>query len=44
LPRDSRFGLVKALVRIPQVAVALCKDDHDAIILDAIAAISREAS
>ena len=44
LPRDLRFGLVKALVRIPAVAAALCKDEHDAVILDAIEAISREAS
>jgi len=44
LPRDLRFGLVKALVRIPAVAAALCKDEHDAVVLDAIAAISREAS
>jgi hypothetical protein len=43
LPRDARFGLVKALVRIPKVAMMLCKDDHDAVILDAIASISREA-
>ncbi|MDH3453905.1 MAG: hypothetical protein OEL80_02080, partial [Desulfuromonadales bacterium] len=44
LPRDLRFGLVKALIRIPQVADLLCKDDYDHVILEAIAAISREAS
>jgi hypothetical protein len=44
LPRDLRFGLVKALVRMPVVAAALCKDEYDAVILDAIEAISREAS
>jgi len=44
LPRDLRFGLVKALVKLPAVAAALCKDEYDAVILDAIEAISREAS
>jgi len=44
LPRDLRFGLVKALVKIPRVAEVLCKDDYDDVILDAIEAISREAS
>ncbi|PLX78632.1 MAG: hypothetical protein C0614_08455 [Desulfuromonas sp.] len=44
LPRDLRFGLVKALVRIPQVAALLCKDEHDAVIIEAIEAISLEAS
>ena len=44
LPRDLRFGLVKALVKLPAVAELLCKDDYDDVILDAIAAISREAS
>ena len=44
LPRDLRFGLVKALVKIPAVAGALCKDEYDAVILDAIEAISKEAS
>ena len=44
LPRDLRFGLVKSLVKIPPVADRLCKDDYDEIVLEAIAAISREAS
>lgn len=44
LPRDLRFGLVKALLKVPAVAAVLCKDEHDAVILDVIAAISREAS
>ena len=44
LPRDLRFGLVKALVKIPAVAAVLCKDAYDEVILDAIEAISREAS
>jgi hypothetical protein len=44
LPRDLRFGLVKALVKIPRVAEVLCKDDYDDVVLEAIEAISREAS
>ncbi len=44
LPRDLRFGLVKALVKIPDVAAVLCKDDYDDVILEAIETISREAS
>jgi len=44
LPRDLRFGLVKALVKIPVVAAVLCKDDYDDVILEAIEIISREAS
>ena len=36
LPRDLRFGLVKALVKIPGVAEVLCKDDYDEVVLDAI--------
>jgi len=44
LPRDLRFGLVKALVKIPVIAAVLCKDDYDDVILEAIETISREAS
>jgi hypothetical protein len=44
LPRDLRFGLVKALIKIPAVAAMLCKDDYDDVILEAIEAISLEAS
>ena len=44
LPRDLRFGLVKALVKVPAVAAVLCKDEYDSIVLDAIEMISREAS
>jgi hypothetical protein len=44
LPRDLRFGLVKALVKNPKVAEVLCKDDYDDVVLEAIEAISREAS
>ncbi len=44
LPRDLRFGFVKSLVKIPAVAAILCKDEYDDVILDAIEAISKEAS
>jgi hypothetical protein len=44
LPRDLKFGLVKALLKSPQVAEILCKDDYDAVILETIENISREAS
>jgi len=44
LPRDLRFGLVKTLLRIPKVAAALSQDRYDAVVLDAITEISREAS
>lgn len=44
LPRDLRFGLIKTLLKIPAVAAVLSKDEYDAVVLDAIARISREAS
>ncbi len=43
LPRDMRFGLVKALLKIPPVAEVLAQDKYDAVVLDAIRAISSEA-
>lgn len=43
LPRDMRFGLVKSLVKIPPVALAISKDKYDAVVLEAIRAISAEA-
>jgi hypothetical protein len=43
LPRDLCFGLVKTLLRIPEVALLLIQDKHDGIIFDAVQAISREA-
>lgn len=43
LPRDLRFGLVKALLKIPPVAQALCQDKYDGVVLNAIRAISAEA-
>jgi hypothetical protein len=42
LPRDLRFGMVKALVAIPHVAAAICRDEYDDVVLEAIAAISAE--
>ena len=43
LPRDLCFGLVKTLLKIPEVALALVKDQYDAVVFDALQAISREA-
>jgi hypothetical protein len=43
LPRDLRFGLVKALVRIPAIAAILVQDRYDDVVFDAIAAISAES-
>ncbi len=44
LPRDMRFGLVKALVKIPAVATVLVQDKYDAVVFEVIEAISKEAS
>jgi MoxR-like ATPase len=44
LPRDLCFALVKSLLLIPPVAALISQDKYDAIVYDAIAAISREAS
>ncbi|MDY6848747.1 MAG: hypothetical protein AB7F20_10080 [Geoalkalibacter sp.] len=44
LPRDLRFGLVKTLLQIPAVAAILSRDEYDAVVLDVIEQISREAS
>ena len=43
LPRDLRFGFVKSLLKIPEVALGIAKDTYDAVIFDAIQTISREA-
>ena len=43
LPRDLRFGFVKSLLKIPEVALAIAQDKYDRVIFDAIQAISREA-
>jgi len=42
LPRDLRFGMVKALLRIPQMAEVISRDRYDSVVLDAISRISRE--
>jgi hypothetical protein len=44
LPRDMRFGMIKALLTIPRVALALSQDKYDAVVLEAIRTISAEAS
>ncbi len=44
LPRDMRFGLVKALLRIPAVANILCQDKYDDVILDTIRHISQDVA
>ncbi|HIJ81176.1 MAG TPA: hypothetical protein HPP76_05660 [Desulfuromonadales bacterium] len=42
LPRDLRFGFVKSLLKIPEVATGLAQDKYDGVIFDAIRIISRE--
>lgn len=42
LPRDLRFGMVKALLRMPQVAEVIIQDKYDQVVFDAISEISRE--
>ena len=43
LPRDLRFGFVKSLLKIPEVALAIAQDKYDNVVFDAIQTISREA-
>lgn len=43
LPRDLRFALVKSLLKIPAVALAISQDKYDAVVFDAMRAISAEA-
>jgi MoxR-like ATPase len=43
LPRDLRFGFVKSLIKIPEVALAIAQDKYDNVVFDAIRVISREA-
>ena len=40
LPRDLRFGFVKTLLKIPAIALAISQDKYDAVVFDAIRAIS----
>lgn len=44
LPRDMRFGVVKSLLRNPQVAAILCQDKYDATILETIQRISQDVA
>jgi len=43
LPRDLRFGFVKSLLKIPTVAMAISQDKYDAVVFDAMRAISADA-
>lgn len=43
LPRDLRFGFVKSLLKIPEIALAIAQDKYDNVVFDAIQTISREA-
>jgi len=43
LPRELRFGFVKSLVKIPEIAHALCQECYNEVIFDAIRHISEEA-
>jgi hypothetical protein len=43
LPRDLRFGFVKSLLKIPEVALSISQDKYDNVVFDAIQTISREA-
>ena len=42
LPRDLCFGFVKSLLKIPSVAMVVSQDKYDAVVFDAIRAISTE--
>ena len=44
LPRDLRFGMVKALLRMPPMAEVISRDRYDAVVLDAITRISGEVA
>ncbi len=43
LPRDLRFAFVKALLKIPEIALGIAQDKYDSVVFDAIQTISREA-
>lgn len=43
LPRDLRFGFVKSLLKIPEVALGIAQDKYGSVVFDAIQIISREA-
>ena len=42
LPRDLRFGMVKALLRMPHMAEVISRDKYDSVVFDAISRISGE--
>jgi hypothetical protein len=44
LPRDMRFGCIKALLRIPPVAMILSQDRYDHAVLDALNQIEAEVA
>jgi len=44
LPRDLRFGMVKALLRMPHMAEVISRDRYDHVVLDAISRISGEVA
>ncbi len=44
LPRDLRFGMVKALLRTPQLAEVISRDKYDHVVLDTITLISGEVA
>lgn len=43
LPRDLRFGMIKALLGMPHMADIISRDKYDHIVLDAITRINSEA-
>jgi hypothetical protein len=43
LPRDLRFGFVKSLLKIPEIALGIAQDKYDSVVFEAIQGISREA-
>lgn len=44
LPRDIRFGFIKSLLKIPDVALILAQDKYDSVILDAMQLIADQTS
>lgn len=42
LPRDLRFGFVKTLLKIPEIALAISQDKYDTVIFDAIRTITKD--
>ena len=42
LPRDLRFGFVKTLLKIPEIALAIAQDKYDSVVFDAIQTITKD--